>query len=48
MIKNAKLEMGLQKASKDLRYQFERLGYFCLDSQDATPSNLVFNRIVDL
>ena len=25
------------------RYQFERLGYFCVD-KDSTPENLVFNR----
>ena len=29
------------------RYQFERLGYFCVDS-DSTPEALVFNRTVTL
>ena len=29
------------------RYQFERLGYFCVDS-DSTPGRLVFNRTVTL
>ncbi len=30
-----------------LRYQFERLGYFCLDT-DARPEKLIFNRTVTL
>jgi glutaminyl-tRNA synthetase len=25
-----------------------RLGYFCLDSKDSSPENLVFNRTVEL
>jgi glutaminyl-tRNA synthetase len=29
------------------RYQFERLGYFCVDP-DSTPGNPVFNRTVAL
>lgn len=29
-------------------YQFMRQGYFCLDSRDATPDHLVFNRSVSL
>jgi glutaminyl-tRNA synthetase len=33
--------------SSDL-YQFERLGYFCVDSQDSTTHSLVFNRTVTL
>ncbi len=48
VIPNAKLELGLKDAKHDLRYQFERLGYFCLDSKDSKPDRLVFNRIVDL
>ncbi len=36
------------KTSKVLdRFQFQRLGYFCVDS-DSTPENLVFNRTVPL
>jgi glutaminyl-tRNA synthetase len=31
-----------------LRYQFERLGYFCPDHRDSRPDALVFNRIVTL
>jgi len=29
------------------KYQFERIGYFCVD-KDSTPQNLVFNRVVPL
>lgn len=48
VIKNAKLEFGLADATLDRRYQFERVGYFCLDSKDSKPGALVFNRIIDL
>jgi glutaminyl-tRNA synthetase len=30
------------------RYQFERLGYFCVDSVDSSPEHVVFNRTVTL
>ena len=29
-------------------FQFVRTGFFCVDSKDSTPENLVFNRIVSL
>ncbi|WP_413287772.1 glutamine--tRNA ligase/YqeY domain fusion protein [Bdellovibrio sp. HCB337] len=48
VIKNAKLEIGLKDAKLETRYQFERVGYFCLDSKDSKPGQLVFNRVVDL
>lgn len=48
VIKNAKLEPGMASASLDKRYQFERVGYFCLDSKDSKPGALVFNMTVDL
>ncbi len=48
VIKNAKLELSLKNAQPDLRYQFERVGYFCMDSKDSKPDNLVFNMTVDL
>ena len=45
----AKLEPSLAAASKEDRFQFERLGYFALDSEDAVPgSKLVFNRTITL
>jgi glutaminyl-tRNA synthetase len=48
VIKKAKLEMSLKDASPEHRYQFERVGYFHLDSQDSKPGALVFNMVVDL
>jgi glutaminyl-tRNA synthetase len=43
----AKLEPGLAGAAPGTRYQFERLGYFCVD-RDSAPEKLVFNRTVTL
>ena len=43
----AKCEPGLGSAKPDLRYQFERLGYFTLD-KDSGPGKLVFNRTIAL
>ncbi len=43
-----KLEPSLAAAAPGDRYQFERLGYFCVDSVESTPENLVFNRTVTL
>ena len=48
VLKGCKLEPGLGGARLGERYQFERLGYFCLDSRDSGPGGLVFNRIVTL
>jgi glutaminyl-tRNA synthetase len=48
VIKTAKLEPSLATASLKYRYQFERTGYFCLDSKDSAPGKLVFNKTVDL
>jgi glutaminyl-tRNA synthetase len=48
VIKNAKLEMGMKDANHERRYQFERVGYFCLDSKDSKPGALVFNMTVEL
>ncbi len=48
VLKNVKLEPSLQEATLANRYQFERVGYFCLDSKDSKPEALVFNMIVDL
>ena len=45
----AKLEPSLKKAIPGNPIQFERLGYFCLDSEDSDgENNLVFNRTVSL
>ncbi len=47
MIPAAKLEPSLAGARPGDRYQFERLGYFCVDP-DTKPGRLVFNRTVAL
>ena len=47
LITDAKLEPSLANASTGARYQFERLGYFCVDS-DSKAGQLVFNRTVAL
>jgi glutaminyl-tRNA synthetase len=47
VISNAKLEPSLASAPVEGRYQFERLGYFCVDP-DSKPGHLVFNRTVAL
>ncbi|MFO7748651.1 MAG: glutamine--tRNA ligase/YqeY domain fusion protein [Desulfobacteraceae bacterium] len=44
----AKLEKGLAAAEPGKVFQFERLGYFCLDSRHATGGKPVFNRTVTL
>lgn len=41
------LEPGLRDVKPGERYQFERLGYFCVDP-DSSPAKPVFNRIVTL
>ena len=43
----AKVEPSLANAAVGNRYQFERLGYFCVDP-DSAPGKLVFNRTVAL
>lgn len=48
IVRTAKLESSLKNADVFKKYQFERTGYFCLDSQDSMPGALVFNRIVEL
>ena len=43
-----KVEPSLKGASPGSRYQFERVGYFCVDFIDSTEDALVFNRTVTL
>jgi glutaminyl-tRNA synthetase len=43
-----KLEPSLAGAAPEDFYQFERLGYFCVDSKDSTADQPVFNRTVTL
>jgi glutaminyl-tRNA synthetase len=47
VITHARLEMSLKSAKAGDRFQFERLGYFCVDP-DSQNDNLVFNRTVAL
>jgi glutaminyl-tRNA synthetase len=48
ILTDCKLEPSLENAVVGELYQFERLGYFGVDSQDSTSGNLVFNRSVTL
>ena len=47
VIADAKVEPSLANAAAGTRYQFERLGYFCVDP-DSKPGKKVFNRTVAL
>ena len=47
-IDSCRLEPSLKGAAPGSRYQFERLGYFCVDLKDSTPGRPVFNRVVTL
>jgi len=47
VIHDAKLEPSLASVKAGDRFQFERLGYFCVDP-DSSPGQLVFNRTVQL
>ncbi len=47
-LNDGKLEPGLAQVRAGQSYQFERQGYFCVDSVDSTPNALVFNRTVTL
>ena len=52
IVTGAKLEPSLANAKLGDHYQFERVGYFCLDpdstTSESTPANLVFNRTLSL
>jgi glutaminyl-tRNA synthetase len=47
IVPDAKLEPSLATAKVEDRYQFERVGYFCLDP-DSSADKLVFNRTLPL
>jgi glutaminyl-tRNA synthetase len=47
VLTGCKIEPALRGAKTLDRYQFERLGYFCVDP-DSRPDTLVFNRTVAL
>jgi glutaminyl-tRNA synthetase len=48
ILPNAKSEPSLAHAISGDRFQFERNGYFCVDSRDSKPGSPVFNRTVTL
>jgi glutaminyl-tRNA synthetase len=48
VLETARVEPSLSGADPGARFQFERLGYFCVDSADSEPGGLVFNRTVTL
>ncbi|MBI5212461.1 MAG: glutamine--tRNA ligase/YqeY domain fusion protein [Nitrospirae bacterium] len=48
VLNGCKLEPSLKDAKPGDRFQFERLGYFCVDTVDSTPGKPVFNRTVTL
>ncbi|ARU90684.1 glutamine--tRNA ligase/YqeY domain fusion protein [Pseudomonas sp. M30-35] len=48
VLKGCRAEPSLANATVEDRFQFEREGYFCLDSKDSKPDALVFNRTVTL
>ncbi len=47
ILRDCKVEPTLVQAKAQDRFQFERLGYFCVDN-DSSPGHLVFNRTVTL
>lgn len=48
ILSTCRVEAGVAGEAPGSRYQFERLGYFCLDSKDSRPGKPVFNRIEPL
>lgn len=48
ILNHCKLEPALANAKPGDRFQFLRMGYFCVDSKDSKPEALVFNKTVGL
>ncbi|HMN30493.1 MAG TPA: glutamine--tRNA ligase/YqeY domain fusion protein, partial [Caldilineaceae bacterium] len=48
VLRSSLVEPSLAEAAAGSRFQFERHGYFVVDSEDSRPGALVFNRIIDL
>jgi glutaminyl-tRNA synthetase len=48
VLQSCRVEPSVAGAAPGSRYQFERLGYFCVDTVDSAPGALVFNRTVTL
>jgi glutaminyl-tRNA synthetase len=47
VLKDCKVEPSLTSSKPEDRFQFERLGYFCVD-RESSPGKIVFNRTVTL
>jgi glutaminyl-tRNA synthetase len=47
VLTGCKVEPSLREAAGGNRYQFERMGYFCVDP-DSKPDQLVFNKTIGL
>ena len=47
VLKDCKIELALKDVKPLERYQFQRIGYFCVD-KNSTVNNLIFNRTVTL
>jgi glutaminyl-tRNA synthetase len=47
VLQHCKLEPVLAQATQNDKFQFQRIGYFCVD-KDSRPNALVFNRTVSL
>ncbi len=48
ILKNCMVEPGLKGSASGQIFQFERQGYFCVDSKESSEGKLVFNRAVTL
>ncbi|MCL2164793.1 MAG: glutamine--tRNA ligase/YqeY domain fusion protein [Oscillospiraceae bacterium] len=48
VLKNCKLEPWIVESQVEERFQFLRMGYFCIDNIDHSPATPVYNRIVTL
>ena len=48
VLKSCRVEPSLASATPGSRFQFERTGYYCVDSVDSSDKALIFNRTVTL
>jgi len=48
VLENVYVEPSLANAKKEELFQFERIGYFCVDSKDSLDAKPIFNRTVTL
>jgi len=48
VLNNCYIEPSIKEAKSMDSFQFVRQGFFCVDSKDSKPENIVFNRIVSL